>query len=148
MTGYTQWEWNSFLPVPVWKYKQHANSNKKILPVSRWETLCFLCCCDSLWDYSNKNAICRDGQTCWENNKNLSGMLTHCWGHRLFFQQRSLALKGEFFWVWRRKKSQLSQLSKGKAHTTSQNSPVWSNLWYTVTYTHTHIHTLFPQLKS
>lgn len=29
VTGYTHWECNPFLPVPVWKYKQRANSNKK-----------------------------------------------------------------------------------------------------------------------
>lgn len=57
---------------------------KKNLPLSRWETLFSLLFRDSLLDYSYKNAICRDGQTCWGGNKNLSGMFTHSWNRISF----------------------------------------------------------------
>lgn len=37
---------------------------KKKFFLRHTEKLIFLCCCDSLWDYSYKNAICRNEQTC------------------------------------------------------------------------------------
>lgn len=63
VTGSSQGERNPSPPVPVRNINNMQTQLKKFF-LCHIEKLIFLCCCDSLGDYSYKNAVCRTGQTC------------------------------------------------------------------------------------